>query len=123
MGKDDSKISRRHFAQVTAAAAAATIAPAVIFGQTEKPVTPAASPPPGPAEGKPLTPEQQAEAQAQAANIFRKYGDRLNDAQRADILRQLREGQKPLAELRAYPLENAECPATVLQMRPRSSGG
>ncbi len=122
MGKHESKISRRRFAQVTAVAAAATIAPASLFGQTEKPATPAATAPPAPAEGKPLTPEQLAEAQAQAANIFRKYGDRLNDVQRADILRQLREGQKPLAELRAYPLENAEAPATVLRMRPGSAG-
>jgi hypothetical protein len=116
-----SKISRRRFAQVTAVTAAAAIAPAALFGQTGQPPQPAA-PPPASAETKPLGSEQQAEAQAQAANIFRKYGERLNDAQRADILRQLREGQKPLAELRAFPLENAEAPATVLRLRPRSSG-
>ncbi len=113
-----SKITRRRFAQVTAVAAAATIAPATLLGQSQQ----QPQPKPAPAENKPLTPEQQAEAEAQAANVFRKYGSRLNDVQRADILRQLREAQKGLGDLRAFALDNAECPATVLRIRPRSSG-
>jgi hypothetical protein len=112
-----SKITRRRFAQVTAVAAAATIAPAGLLGQSEQPPKSAA-----PAETKPLTPQQQAEAEAQTANIVRKYGSRLNEAERADILRQLREAQKSLADFRAYPLDNADSPATVLRTRPRSSG-
>ncbi len=121
MAKDPgSKISRRHFAQVTAALAAATISPAGLFAQTEKASQPAA---PSPSqEGTPLTVQQQAEVQAQAANIFRKYGGRFNDAQRADILRQLQEAQKPLNEVRAYPLENADGPATVLRIRGGGAG-
>ncbi len=118
--KPGSKITRRRFAQVTAVAAAATMAPSSLLGQSEQPPKAAASP--SSAESKPLTPEQQAEAEAQAANIFRKYGSRLNDVQRADILRQLREAQNGLSDLRAFALDNAECPATMLRLRPRSSG-
>jgi len=69
------------------------------------------------ADEKPkLSAEGQAEVDAKIAEILRRYGDRLSDAQKKDIRRLVREGQEPLETLRKYPLANNDEPATVLHL-------
>jgi hypothetical protein len=64
-----------------------------------------------------LSPAAQAEVEMKVASIFRKYGDRLNDEQRADIRRAMAETQDGLEKMRAFVLENSDQPATVLKLR------
>jgi RNase adaptor protein for sRNA GlmZ degradation len=64
-----------------------------------------------------LSPSAQAEVEMKVASIFRKYGDRLNDDQRADIRRAMAETQDGLEKMRAFVLENGDQPATVLKLR------
>ncbi len=47
--------------------------------------------------------------------IIQNYGSRLTDAEKQDVHRLVMEGQKPLAAFRAFPLDNADQPATVLK--------
>jgi hypothetical protein len=65
-----------------------------------------------------LSPENQAEVDAKIQALFRKYGDRLSEAQKADVRRLLTEGQKPLELMRKFPLENADQPGNVLRLYP-----
>jgi hypothetical protein len=58
-----------------------------------------------------LSAQARAEVEAKVANIFRKYGDRLNDEQKADIRRIMAESQEGLEKMRAFPLENGDQPA------------
>jgi hypothetical protein len=58
-----------------------------------------------------LTPRGRAEVEAKVANLFRKYGDRLSDEQKADIRRIMAETQQGLDKMRAFPLENDDQPA------------
>ncbi|HZS29047.1 MAG TPA: hypothetical protein VFB76_17605 [Candidatus Angelobacter sp.] len=58
-----------------------------------------------------LTPRGRAEVEAKVANLFRKYGDRLSDEQKADIHRIMAETQQGLDKMRAFPLENGDQPA------------
>jgi hypothetical protein len=62
-----------------------------------------------------LTPQGRAEVEAKVANIFRKYGDRLNDEQKADIRRIMAETQEGLDKMRAFPLENGDQPADAFR--------
>jgi hypothetical protein len=62
-----------------------------------------------------LTPQGRAEVEAKVANIFRKYGDRLSDEQKADIRRIMAETQEGLDKMRAFPLENGDQPADAFR--------
>jgi len=111
------RISRRKFAQAaTVAAAGAVMMPGVAIAQTEESKS-TASPP---SSSPPLTSAEEAEADARTDAILRKYGARMTDAEKADVRRQVREGQKSLTEFRAFPLANADAPAVVLNIRPRN---
>jgi len=57
-----------------------------------------------------------AELEMKLASITRKYGSRLNDDQKKDILRQLAEAQDGVEKMRAFALDNADQPATVFQL-------
>jgi hypothetical protein len=110
-------ISRRDFAKRTAlAAAAATVLPSELLSPS---AARAAASPPLPqqttTEAPKLSPASRAEVDAKIQAIFRRYGSRLSDAEKADVRRLMTEGQKPLEELRAFPLENGDGPATVLR--------
>jgi hypothetical protein len=107
-------ISRREFARRAALAAAGA---AIMPGS----LAPAPLTPQGTAEGNKLSPAAQAEVELKIQAIFRKYGERLNDAQKTDIRRLVTEGQKPLQALRAYHTENWDQPATVLRIFPEAS--
>ncbi|HYL69494.1 MAG TPA: hypothetical protein VEX69_10030 [Candidatus Limnocylindria bacterium] len=107
-------ISRRDFAWSAAmAAATAACLPADLLASSS---LPAPAPPQQPDEK--LSPESQAEVDAKIQALFRKYGDRLSDAQKADIRRLLTEGQKPLELMRKFPLDNADQPGNVMRLYP-----
>jgi hypothetical protein len=58
-----------------------------------------------------LSASAQAEVEMKVASIFRKYGDRLSDEQKADIRRIMAESQEGLEKMRAFKLENSDQPA------------
>lgn len=62
-----------------------------------------------------LTPQARAEVEAKVASIFRKYGDRLSDQQKADVRRIMAETQEGLEKMRAFPLENGDQPADTFR--------
>ncbi len=68
-----------------------------------------------------LSPTAQAEVETKVSSIFRKYGSRLSDEQKADIRRAMAETQDGLEKMRAFALENGEQPATVFH--PHLRGG
>ena len=104
--------SRRDFARTAAlAAATAAIVPSDLLAQEQKT---APKQPPKPEEKPKLSPELQAEAEARIENLLRKYGARLSDKQKAEVRKNITEGMEGVAKLRAFPLDNADEPATVL---------
>ena len=115
--KEGSGITRRAFAR-SAALAAATVAVLPLsdaaFAQAAAP-TPAAAPP---AEVPPkLSAASQAEVEARVQGVMRQFGDRLSEAQKAEVRRLITLGQKSVEDLRAYPLEISDEPATILKLR------
>lgn len=107
------KLSRRQFAShVALAAASAAILPGALLLQESAPKSAAAAPPQA---SPPLSPELQAQGELKYQWIIQNYGSRLTDAEKKDIHRLVIEGQKPLAAFRAFPLDNADQPATVLK--------
>lgn len=109
-------LSRRDFARKAAiAAAGAAIAPNSLRAAPETVGNLAnlavQSPP-----SSPFSAEDQAQVDARASAIFRKYGERLSLEQKDEIRRLSTELQKPLIRLRAYPLVNSSQPATVLKL-------
>lgn len=63
-----------------------------------------------------LSPAAQAEVEAKVSSIFRKYGSRLSDEQKADIRRAMAETQEGLEKMRAFALDNGDQPATVFHI-------
>jgi len=62
-----------------------------------------------------LLPAAQAEVEMKVTEIFRKYGDRLNAEQKADIRRIMAETQEGLETMRAFALENGDQPADAFR--------
>jgi hypothetical protein len=62
-----------------------------------------------------LSPSSQAEVETKVASIFRKYGERLSDEQKADIRRIMAESQEGLEKVRAFKLENSDQPADAFR--------
>jgi hypothetical protein len=117
-----SGLSRREFARRAALAAAGiAVAPSSSMG------SPLRDPhsPPGAAQQTPssadLSPAAEVEVESKIQFILQKYGSRLNEAQKADIRRLVKEGQKPLEKLRAYALENSDAPALLLRLEPAAN--
>jgi len=69
-----------------------------------------------PGGGPKLSAEALAEADGKAAEIVRRYGEKLTEDQKADVRRLVREAQAQIEALRAFPLENSDEPATVLHL-------
>jgi len=111
------KFSRRRFALGAAAAAAtAAVTPRELLSQqTAKPK------PPVPMEQEArdamakLTPAARAEVEMKVSDIFRRYGDKLTDEQKADIRKVMAETQEGLEKMRLFVVENGDQPATVLR--------
>jgi len=109
--ESDHKLSRREFAR--RAAIAAVVVPTTLLSQESAPKP---TPSPGtPPQTTPLSPALQAEGELKYQWIIQNYGNRLTDAEKHDVHRLVMEGQKPLAAFRAFPLDNADQPATVLK--------
>jgi hypothetical protein len=110
-------MSRRDFARHAAmAAATAACLPAELLT-----ASPLQTPAPTQQPDEKLSPESQAEVDAKIQAVFRKYGDRLSEAQKADVRRVLTEGQKPLELMRKFPLDNGDQPGNVLKLYPDGS--
>jgi hypothetical protein len=62
-----------------------------------------------------LSASAQAEVEMKVASIFRKYGERLSDEQKADIRRIMAESQEGLEKMRAFKLENNDQPADAFR--------
>lgn len=107
---------RRFTLGAAAAGVAVVIAPANILGQAAQP-QPSATPSSLDQQIKDamakLSSSAQAEVEMKAAEVFRKYGDRLSDGQKVDIRKVLAETQEGLEKMRAFALENGDQPATV----------
>ncbi len=109
-------ITRRGFAKGAAVAAtAALIHPAEMLAQT---ATTAATPLAQKAKEAlaKLPPASRAEVEAKVSEIIRRYGDRLNEDQKADIVRIMAESQPGLDKMREFLLHNDDQPATVFQI-------
>ena len=107
-------IGRREFTLGAAAAATTTLLrPAAALPQTQTQATESISE----LDKKTretmakLTPQARAEVEMKLASIFRKYGDRLSDEQKADIRRIMAETQDGLERMRTFHLENGDQPA------------
>jgi hypothetical protein len=62
-----------------------------------------------------LSPQAQAEVEMKVTEIFRKYGDKLSDEQKADIRKIMAETQEGLEKMRAFALENGDQPADAFR--------
>jgi hypothetical protein len=118
--KDAKKLTRRDFARAAAVAAAtatAALAPGAealtrdVAGANVTRV-------PNPAGADDAASARQAEIDARAADVLRRYGDRLSAEQKTEVRRLVGELQKTLDKLRSYPLGNGDRPATVLRVVP-----
>jgi hypothetical protein len=108
------RITRRKFALGAAATATAALLPA-------REVLAQAAPQPSPAQSpadpmSKLSPAARAEVEMKANDIFRKYGSRLSEDQKADIRRILAENQDGLEKMRSFALANSDQPAIVWQI-------
>jgi len=63
-----------------------------------------------------LTSEQSREVEAKLANIIRKYGERLSEAQRKHLRRILTYNETMLASIREFTVQNGDPPVTVLKL-------
>jgi hypothetical protein len=119
-------ITRRAFAR-SAALAAATVAvlPADVFSQAAAPAPAPAAPPASAETNAPpkLSAAAQAEIDARVQGVMRQFGDRLSDAQKAEVRRLITLGQPGVESLRAYPLEISDEPATILKLRQAEKRG
>ena len=103
------------------AATAALIPAGKALGQSEPPkpaTSPAAVQPQTDAMAK-LSPASRAEVEMKVNEIFRKYGSRLSEEQKADIRKVVAEGQEGLERMRKFALENGDQPSNVLQLMER----
>ena len=120
--KDPEKgLTRRSFAVGAAVAATAALIPANALGQSEAPKPPtstAAAQPQTDAMTK-LSPASRAEVEIKVNEIFRKYGSRLSEEQKADVRKVVAEGQEGLERMRRFALENGDQPSNVLQLMER----
>jgi hypothetical protein len=117
----DVKMSRRDFAVSAAIATAAIAAVPTDFLAQEKSAAEAAKPE-SPQPPK-LSAASQAEVEERYTAILRKYGSRLSDDQRKDVHKSLVSQQQSLDQIRAFPLENWDEPATVFKAVAAAKGG
>jgi len=111
-GKSGSSISRREFARRAAIVSAVSMVPASAL-----PARPSVEDPsPGQSSDTPsLSIESQAEAEARYQAILVVYGSRFSDTQKSDLRRLCFAAQASLDHLRAYTIENGDCPALYLK--------
>lgn len=104
-------ITRRSFGLAAAATATAALLPrSEADGQTSAPSQAEAE-----AMAK-LSPGARVEVEMKVNEIFRKYGSRLSDEQKADIRKVMAETQDGLEKMRSFALANDNQPATVCKL-------
>ena len=108
------RITRRRFTLGTAVAAAAVLLP----GEPSSGQSAATSQSQADAMAK-LSPGARAEVETKVSEIFRKYGSRLSDQQKADIRKVMAETQDGLEKMRSFALSNSDQPATVFKFDDR----
>ena len=118
-------LGRRQFALGAAAAATTALIPKgnalTMDTLVQAAAAAGASPDPQSLEAKTkaamakLSASAQAEVEMKVASIFRKYGDRLSDEQKADIRRIMAESQEGLEKMRTFKLENGDQPADAFR--------
>jgi len=113
MSQSSSRMTRRRFALGAAVAATTVFLPGSEASAHE--LSEASNPPVQQPSSTKLSPDAQAEVEMKVKEIFRKYGKRLNDEQRADIRKVMAETQSGLEKMRAFALENGDQPATVVK--------
>src|SRR3954466_6434866 len=107
------KISRRDFALSAALTSAAIVAvPADLLAQQKSAAETAKPESPQPPK---LSAASQAEVEERYAAVIRKYGSRLSEDQKKDVHKSLVSQQQSLEQIRAFPLENWDEPATVFK--------
>ncbi|HEY6253968.1 MAG TPA: hypothetical protein VI685_28770 [Candidatus Angelobacter sp.] len=107
----ETAISRRKFTIGAAVAATAALLPG---GEAQ-----AASPVPAQSQSEAtakLSPGARAELDMKLKELFRKYGSRLSDEQKADIRKVMAETQDGLEKMRSFTLTNGDQPAAVFQL-------
>lgn len=114
-GQEKSGISRREFGRRAALAAALCITPGspLIGDPRSSPTGPTAE---QAKSAEQLSAGQAQEVEAKLANIVRKYGARLTEAQREHLRRILTYNEKMLDSVRSFSLENGDPPASVLRI-------
>jgi hypothetical protein len=118
---EENGLSRRDFGRTAALGmATAVCVPGELAAHIISPISPEALPPNANnrQQHAALSAGSQAEVDEKVQAILRKYGDRLSDAQKADIRRLVTEGQAPLEKMRAFPLDNGDQPGNVLRLFP-----
>jgi len=112
-------LGRRQFALGAAAAATSALLPADLLAQTaagaDQSMDAQTLDKKTRAAMAKLSVSAQAEVEMKVASIFRKYGDRLNDEQKADTRRIMAESQDGLEKMRAFKLENGDQPADAFR--------
>jgi hypothetical protein len=63
--------------------------------------------------------EGNTEVEARYANALRIYGARLSESQRQHLRRILEQNERMLANVRKFPVQNADTPATTLRLESR----
>jgi hypothetical protein len=111
-GKGGSPISRREFARRAAIVSAVSMVPT-----SAVPARPSMEDPsPQQSLDTPsLSAESKAEAEARYQAILGVYGSRFSDTQKSDLRRLCFAAQPSLDHLRAYTIENGDCPALYLK--------
>ncbi|HEX5324894.1 MAG TPA: hypothetical protein VFW40_13995 [Capsulimonadaceae bacterium] len=106
-------LSRRDFGRraVTAVAAALVSGPLAAHADAPSAADPV----------KDTPDSEEAAVDAKLANVVRKYGDRLSQAQRRRLRDIIAGNQQMMKRVRDFALENADAPATGLRLYPRDS--
>jgi len=111
-GKGGFPISRREFARRAAIVSAVSMVPTSAL-----PARPSMEDPSfdQSSDAPSLSTESKAEAEARYQTILGVYGARFSDTQKSDLRRLCFAAQPSLDRLRAYPIENCDCPALYLK--------
>jgi hypothetical protein len=111
-GKCGFPISRREFARRAAIVSAVSMVPTSAL-----PARPSMEDPSfdQSSDAPSLSTESKAEAEARYQTILGVYGARFSDTQKSDLRRLCFAAQPSLDRLRAYPIENGDCPALYLK--------
>ena len=111
-GKSGTPISRREFARRAAFVSAVSMVPTSALAARPSMGDPFLD---QSSDTSSLSTECRAEAEARYQTILGVYGSRFSDTQKSDLRRLCFAAQASLDHLRAYTIENGDCPALYLK--------